>query len=65
MPTFDIQIENGQLLLAPLKDTLRTNKFLGPRRTNLVPATIENIVKYLRVIDPNLSVSSRRTPATS
>lgn len=53
-PEFDIQIENGKLSLAPLKDTPEKN----PWGTNFysVSATIDNLGKYLRAVDPSLNI---------
>jgi len=53
LPEFDIQIENGKLSLAIFKET--TGKNPWPNATS-VPATIENLSKYLRAIDPNLNI---------
>jgi hypothetical protein len=55
LPMFDIQIENGQLSLAPLKDQTEIKKIWGTGVSS-VPATIDNITKYLRAVDPQLNV---------
>jgi len=56
-PTFDIQIEKGDLSLAPLGDRPEATNFFGwIPGTKTVPATMENISHYLRVTDPHLSV---------
>jgi hypothetical protein len=54
-PVFDIQIENGELSLAPLAGHSETTNFWAPG-TKTVPATMENISRYLRATDPRLSV---------
>lgn len=53
LPEFNIQIENGQLSLAYFKPWEHTNPW-GTNST--VAATIENLSKYLRAIDPNLNI---------
>ncbi len=53
-PTFDIQIENGELSLAPLKNAPGKNPW--GTNTASVTATIDNLSKYLRAIDPNLNI---------
>lgn len=53
LPTFNIQIENGQLILAPLKD--RQTPWTATHEYS-VPATIDNLSKYLGVIDTNLNI---------
>jgi hypothetical protein len=53
LPTFDIQIENGKLSLAPLAGRSELTNFPG---TKAVPATMENISRFLRATDPHLSV---------
>ena len=55
LPMFNIQIENGQLSLAPLKDQSEIKKIWGTDVPS-VPATIDNITKYLRAVDPQLNV---------
>lgn len=54
LPAFNIQIENGRLSLATFKEMPGKN----PWETNVtsVPATIDNLSKYLRAIDPNLNI---------
>ena len=54
LPTFNIQIENGQLSLASFKTMPEKN----PWGTNVlsVLATVDNLSKYLRAIDPNLNI---------
>jgi hypothetical protein len=58
LPTFDIQIANGQLSLAPLAPLANhpevTNFWAPDAKT--VPATMDNISLYLRATDPHLSV---------
>ena len=54
-PTFDIQIENGTLSLAPLAGHSELTNFWKPG-TKTVPATMENISRYLRAVDTNLNV---------
>jgi hypothetical protein len=54
-PTFDIQIENGQLFLAPLAGRSEITNFWA-RGTKTVPATMENISRYLRATDPHLNI---------
>ena len=53
-PAFDIQIENGELSLAYFKRRGQTNPWGTTNST--VPATIDNLSKYLRAIDPNLNI---------
>jgi len=53
LPIFNIQIENGQLLLAPLKD--HQNPWTATLDSS-VPATMDNLSKYLRAIDTNLNI---------
>jgi hypothetical protein len=53
-PMFNIQIENGKLSLAVFKDTPAQNPF-GTNAAS-VPATINNLSKYLRAIDPDLNI---------
>jgi len=52
-PIFNIQIENGQLNLDPLKG--RETPWTATHESS-VPATIDNLSKYLRVIDTNLNI---------
>ena len=56
-PVFDIQIENGELSLAPLAGHSELTNFWGrsPGRKT-VPANMENLSRYLRATDTNLSV---------
>jgi hypothetical protein len=53
-PTFDIQIENGELSLAYFIRREQKNPWGTTNST--VPATIDNLSKYLRAIDPNLNI---------
>jgi len=65
-PLFNIQIENGRLSLEPLKDkptqnpwsaTLaRANSSAPGTIDTSIPATIDNLSKYMRVIDTNLNI---------
>lgn len=58
---FDVQISDGQLMLAPLKGRVDTNDFsLGSvahaEPIISVPATIENLAKYLRAADRHVNI---------
>jgi len=54
-PAFDIQIEDGKLSLAPLAGHSEMTNFWAAG-TKEVPATMENISRYLRATDPHLNV---------
>ena len=49
---FDVDIANGQLMLAPIKDRADFKEFWGPAATS-ARATIANLAKYLSVADTN------------
>ena len=53
---YDIQIENGELLLAPLQGHVDIKSIWGPGDIHSVPATIGNLTKYLRAANPNLNI---------
>ncbi|HEX4263673.1 MAG TPA: hypothetical protein VH597_04985 [Verrucomicrobiae bacterium] len=53
---YDIQIENGALLLAPLKNRVDVKALWGSGDAHGVPATIGNLMKYLRAADTNLTL---------
>jgi hypothetical protein len=53
---YDIQIQNGVLLLAPLKGRVDVKAIWGPGDIHGVPATIGNLAKYLRAADTNLNI---------
>lgn len=58
----DVQIENGQLFLAPLKGQVDTNEFTFGAAAHgwpieSVPATIANLATYLRAADTNANVT--------
>lgn len=53
---YNIEIENGQLLAAPLKARVNINALWGPGSIHSVPATIDNLAKYLRAADTNLNL---------
>ena len=55
LPVFDIQIENGQLSLAPLKGRAGATNFWASK-TSSVEATMENLSKFLRLVDPHLNI---------
>jgi hypothetical protein len=60
-PRFDINIENGQLSLAPLNGRVDVNQFaLGegaqPADIKTVPATIDNLSRYVRAVAPDLNI---------
>ncbi|HOB33993.1 MAG TPA: hypothetical protein PKH32_14030, partial [Verrucomicrobiota bacterium] len=52
---YHIEIENGFLRLAPLKSRVDVAATFGPDLAE-VPATIENVAKYLRATDTNLDI---------
>ena len=54
-PVFDIQIENGELSLAPLAGHSELTNFWAPG-TKKVPANMENFSRYLRATDPTLNI---------
>jgi hypothetical protein len=54
LPEFNIQIENGSLSLAAFKDTPEKNPW--GKTASSVSATVDNLSKYLRAIDPNLNI---------
>lgn len=59
---FDVQIEDGQLSLAPLKGRVEVNDFkLGagaqPADISSVPATIANLAKYIGAADTNGNIN--------
>jgi hypothetical protein len=53
---FDLDIQDGVLLLAPLKKRVDVNALWGPGSLAGVSATIDNLVKYLRAADPGLNI---------
>lgn len=53
-PTFDIQIEHGELSLAAFKNIQGRNPW--GTNTSSVDATVDNLSKYLRAIDPGLNI---------
>jgi hypothetical protein len=55
-PRFDIQIEEGQLSLEPLKGRVDIKEIWGPEDTHSVLANIKNLSKYLRAVDTNLNI---------
>lgn len=53
---YSIEIENGQLLMAPLKGRIDINAIWGKGEIHSMPATIENLAKFLRAADTNLNL---------
>lgn len=54
---YDIQIENEGLLIAPLKKRIDVKAlYEGQGEPYSIPATIGNLVKYLRAADTNLTI---------
>jgi len=53
---YDIQIENGELLVAPLQGRVDIKAIWGQGDLHSVPATIENLAKYLRAANPDLNI---------
>jgi hypothetical protein len=53
---FDLDIEDGMLLLAPLKRHVDIIALWGPGEVHSVTATINNLAKYLRAADPDLNI---------
>jgi len=64
LPEFDIQIEDGKLSLAPLKGRADATNFWALLPSSVqakieissVRATMENLSKFLRVVDPRLNI---------
>jgi hypothetical protein len=52
----DIQIEEGMLLIAPLKNRVDVKALWGSGDARGVPATVGNLMKYLRSADTNLTI---------
>lgn len=53
---YDIEIENGELLTAPFKRYVDVNALWGPGSIASVPATIENLARFMRAADTNLNL---------
>jgi hypothetical protein len=53
---FDVDIENGLLMVAPLKKHVDVKALWGEGAVQSVPATVHNILKYLRGADRDLNV---------
>jgi hypothetical protein len=53
---FEIDIQDGSLLMASIKDRVNIKQLWGPGTVASVPATIENIGKYLSAADTNLNL---------
>jgi len=59
---FDVEIQDGQLLLAPMNGRAPTNEFTFrdgayAEPVTSVPATIANLAKYLRAADTNANIT--------
>jgi hypothetical protein len=53
---YDIQIQEGVLLVAPMKGHVDVNALYGPGDLYGVPPTVGNVVKYLQAINSNLNI---------
>src|SRR5262245_30843257 len=53
---YQIEIVEGQLLLAPLENRIEVKAIWGEGSIHSVPATIENLAKYLRAADSHLNI---------